>query len=510
MQPLVECVPNFSDGRNPEVYTAIADAIRAVRGTRVLNISADADHNRSVITFAGPPEAVLEGAFQAIATAARLINMDEHSGEHPRIGATDVCPFVPVRGVTMADCVALARRLGERVGAELDIPVYLYAEAATRPERVKLGDIRRGEYEKWREEVGKLPERQPDFGPVEPRTTGATVIGARPFLIAYNVYLNSDDVETANKIARAVRTSSGGLLNVQALGFLVEGQAQVSMNLLNFEKTPIYRVQEMVRREAARYGLAITRAELIGLVPQAALIDSARWYLQLDGLEEDEILEMRLAQVEAEESAGIAGMLPYELLEATAAGTPTPGGGAIAAVAGALGAALAGMVAGLTVGRKKYAAVAGEAQQVQLEAARLRDELAEAAVADAASFEALLAVFRDETLDEEARQAAVEAATVHTGEVPLGVMRLARDAARLAQTMARLGNTNAVTDAATGGIMARAAAQAAALNVRTNATGLQDQARAQAWRDEVDSLLAEVDRLVEETMATAAQRGGYA
>src|SRR5690606_4463122 len=193
--------------------------------------------------------------------------------------------------------------------------------------------------------------------------------------IAYNVYLNSDDVETANKIARAVRASSGGLLNVQALGFLVEGQAQVSMNLLNFEKTPIYRVQEMVRREAARYGLAITRAELIGLVPQAALIDSARWYLQLDGLEEDEILEMRLAQVEAEESAGIAGMLPYELLEATAAGTPTPGGGAIAAVAGALGAALAGMVAGLTVGRKKYAAVAGEAQQVQLEAARLRDEL---------------------------------------------------------------------------------------------------------------------------------------
>ena len=352
MQPLVECVPNFSDGRNPEVYTAIADAIRAVRGTRVLNISADADHNRSVITFAGPPEAVLEGAFQAIATAARLINMDEHSGEHPRIGATDVCPFVPVRGVTMADCVALARRLGERVGAELDIPVYLYAEAATRPERVKLGDIRRGEYEKWREEVGKLPERQPDFGPAEPRTTGATVIGARPFLIAYNVYLNSDDVETANKIARAVRTSSGGLLNVQALGFLVEGQAQVSMNLLNFEKTPIYRVQEMVRREAARYGLAITRAELIGLVPQAALIDSARWYLQLDGLEEDEILEMRLAQVEAEESAGIAGMLPYELLEATAAGTPTPGGGAIAAVAGALGAALAGMVAGLTVGRR--------------------------------------------------------------------------------------------------------------------------------------------------------------
>ncbi len=510
MQPLVECVPNFSEGRNPEIYTAIADAIRAVRGTRVLNVSADADHNRSVISFAGPPEAVLEGAFQAIATAARLINMDEHSGEHPRLGATDVCPFVPVRGISMQECVALARRLGERVGAELDIPVYLYAEAATRPERVKLGDIRRGEYEQWREEIGKLPEREPDFGPAEPRTTGATVIGARPFLIAYNVYLNSDDVETANKIARAVRASSGGLANVQALGFLVEGQAQVSMNLLNFEKTPIHRVQELVRREAARYGMSITRAELVGLTPQAALVASARWYLQLDGLEDDEILELRLAQVEAEANAGIGGLLPYGLLEATAAGTPTPGGGAIAAVAGALGAALAGMVAGLTAGRKKYADVAEEAQRVQQESARLRDELAEAAIADAASFEALLAALRDDTLDDAAKQAAVEEATVTTGEAPLSVMRLARDVARLAQTMARVGNINAVTDAASGGIMARAAAQAAALNVRTNATGLQDEARARAWRDEVDSLLAEVDRLVEETIATAAQRGGYA
>lgn len=509
MQPLVECVPNFSNGRDPGVYMAIADAIRAVRGTRVLNVSADPDHNRSVITFAGPPEAVLEGAFQAIGAAARLINMDEHEGEHPRLGATDVVPFVPVRGITMEACVELARRLGERVGTELDIPVYLYAEAATRPERVKLGDIRRGEYEKWREEIGQAPEREPDFGPAEPRTTGATVIGARPFLIAYNVYLNSDDVGLANQIARAVRASSGGLMNVQGLGFLVEGQAQVSMNLLNFEKTPIYRVQEMVRREAARYGLTITRAELVGLAPQAALIDSARWYLQLNDLQEDEILELRLAQVEAEQNGGLAGMLPYALLEATAAGTPTPGGGAIAAVAGAMGAALAGMAAALTVGRKKYADVAGEAQAVQEEAARLRDELAEAAIADAASFDALLAVFRDDTLADEARQAAVEEATVRTGEAPLRVMRLARDVARLAQTMARIGNANAVTDAAAGGMMARAAAQAAALNVRTNATGLQDQARAQAWRDEVDSLLAEVDRLADETMATAAQRGGY-
>lgn len=509
MQPLVECVPNFSEGRRPEVYAAIADAIRSVRGTRVLNVSADPDHNRSVITFAGSPEAVAEGAFQAIAAAARLINMDEHEGEHPRIGATDVCPFVPVRGVSLDDCAAIARRVGVRVGQELDIPVYLYAAAATRPERVKLADIRKGEYEAWRDEVGSVPEREPDFGPAEPRTTGATVIGARPFLIAYNIYLNSDDVAVAKKVARAVRASGGGLQNVQALGFLVEGKAQVSMNLLDFEKTPVHRVQELVRIEAARYGLTVDRAELIGLTPQAALLDSARWYLQLDDVPDDQILELRLAQAEAEAKEGISGMLPYDFLEATAAGTPTPGGGAVAALTGALGAALAEMVANLTVGRKKYADVAAEAEAVQQEAARLRQELMDAVAADADAFNDLLAVYRDQSLEDEAREAAVEEATTGAGEVPLRVVRLARDVARLAQTIARQGNANAVTDAAAGGIMARAAAETAALNVKINGTGLQDQARAQAWTEEVDSLVAETNRLVDETIATAASRGGF-
>ncbi|MFN2181307.1 MAG: glutamate formimidoyltransferase, partial [Candidatus Promineifilaceae bacterium] len=289
MQQIVECVPNFSNGRDPEVYNKIAGVISAVKGVTVLDVSADADHNRTVITFVGSPGSVEEAAFAAIRTAAELINLDEHEGEHPRIGATDVCPFVPVKGVSIDQCVEIAQRLGERVGGELGIAVYLYGAAATRPEREQLSAIRKGEYELWKKEVATNRDRQPDYGPAKPRTCGATVIGARPFLIAYNLYLNSDNAEIADKIARGVRFSGGGLRFVQAKGFLVEGQAQVSMNLTNFARTPIYRVQEMVRREAARYGLSITKAELIGLTPQEALVDAARWYLQLDDMKDDQI-----------------------------------------------------------------------------------------------------------------------------------------------------------------------------------------------------------------------------
>jgi len=508
MQKIVECVPNFSEGRRPEVYNAIADVIRAVPGTQVLNASGDPDHNRAVVTFVGHPAAVEEAAFQAIRLAAEKINLDEHEGEHPRIGATDVCPFIPVKGVTMEECVALARRLGQRVGDELGIAVYLYGEAATRPERVKLSHIRRGEYEQWREEIGTNPERDPDFGPAEAKPWGATVIGARPFLIAYNLYLNTGDVEPAKRIARAVRASSGGLQNIQALGFLVEGQAQVSMNLLNFERTPIHQVQELVRQEAARHGLAITRAELIGLTPQDALVQSAKWYLQLHDLEEEQILEYRMVQV-AEEEGALAAILPRDFLAATAGPEPTPGGGSVAALAGSLAAALTEMVAGLTTGRKKYAAVEEEVEEVLAEAGRLRHELSDAVLADAAAFDGVLAVYRDKSLAGDARAEAIEQATIVAGETPLRVARLSRDVARLAQTITRIGNDNAVTDAAAGGIMARAAAQIAALNVKINGTSLKDRARAQAWQREVDALQEETASLAAEAVEIAATRGGF-
>lgn len=294
MQQIVECVPNFSEGRRREVVDAIVAAIAAVPGVQVLDVQSDADHNRSVVTFVGEPEAVLEGAFQGARRAAELIDLNIQRGEHPRIGATDVVPFIPVRGVTMDDCVQLARRLGQRIGDELAIPVYLYAKAAARPERESLPAVRKGQFEGLRELIGCDPAREPDFGPRRLGPAGATAVGARPFLIAFNIYLNTADVEIAKKIAKTLRFSSGGLRYVQAMGMSVEGQAQVSMNLTDFHQTAIHTVVEMVRREAARYGAAITRSELVGLLPQQALLDAACWYLQLDGFTPEQVLENRL------------------------------------------------------------------------------------------------------------------------------------------------------------------------------------------------------------------------
>ncbi len=294
MQRIVECVPNFSEGRRQDVIDQIVASIGEVAGVRVLDVESDADHNRTVVTFIGEPEAVEEAAFRGIRRAAELIDMEQHRGAHPRMGATDVVPFVPVRGVTMDDCVEMARRLGARVGDELGIPVYLYEAAATRPERVNLADVRRGEYEGIRREIAADPQRAPDFGPREMGRAGATAIGARPPLIAFNVYLTGDDVRIAQAIAKAVRHSSGGLRYVKALGLLVEGRAQVSMNLTNYRKTPIARVVELIRAEAARYGVAIAESEIVGLVPQEALLDAAVHYLQLHRFSADQVLENRL------------------------------------------------------------------------------------------------------------------------------------------------------------------------------------------------------------------------
>lgn len=294
MQQIVECVPNFSEGRRQDVIDRIVAAMRQVSGIQVLDVQSDVDHNRSVVTAVGAPQAVLEMAFQGIQTAAQLIDMNHHRGGHPRMGATDVVPFVPVRGVSMADCVALARQLGERVGTELCIPVYLYEEAATRPDRRDLAAVRRGEYEGLKAEIGTNPERAPDFGPAQMGAAGATAIGARPPLIAFNVYLNTGEVAPAKAIARAVRHSSGGLAFVKALGLLVEGQAQVSMNLTDYRSTPIHRALELIRAEAARLGLAVTRTEIVGLLPGQALVDAAQFYLQLNTFSPDQILENRL------------------------------------------------------------------------------------------------------------------------------------------------------------------------------------------------------------------------
>lgn len=294
MSALIECVPNFSEARRPEVVAQILDAIRAVLGVNLLDYSSDLDHNRTVVTFVGSPEAVEEAAFAGIATAARLIDMREHQGAHPRLGATDVVPFIPLQGAKMETCVEIAKRLGKRVGEELNIPVYLYENAASRPDRINLADVRRGEYEGLVKAISTDPNRAPDFGPTEVGTAGGTIIGARPFLIAYNIYLTTSDVSIAQNIAKAIRHSNGGYRYVKGMGLEVEGMAQVSMNLTDFTKTPIHRVQETVRREAERYGVGIRFAELVGMIPQKALIDAARYYLQLDRMTDDQIIENRL------------------------------------------------------------------------------------------------------------------------------------------------------------------------------------------------------------------------
>lgn len=491
--PLVECIPNFSDARRPEVIHAIREAIGSVPGIRVLDTHSDLDHNRSVITFAGPPQAVEAAAFEGIAKAAELIDLNRHRGEHPRIGAADVVPFVPISGVTLQDCVALAKRVGERVGRELGIPVYLYEAAATRPERQNLEDIRRGEFEALKAEIGVKPERQPDYGPNRVGPAGATVIGARTALVAYNIYLNTGDAEVAKKIAKAIRHSSGGLRHVKALGMLVDGQAQVSMNLTDFTKTPVGRVMEMVRREAARYGAAVTRSELVGLIPQAALVDAAQWYLQLDNLTPDQILENRLFGASAGEMPHPAAAPEGEgdFLDDLAAGTAAPGGGAAAAYAGAMAAALVSMVARLTVGRRKYAGVEPQMQAVLESAEKLRSELTAAAIEDAAAFREWMAAARlpkssPEEID--ARDEALEAATHHVTEVPLRVARAAVAALGLVTVAAQHGNRNAISDAGSAAHLARAALGGAALNVRANAGLAADREAAQAW-------LAEIARL---------------
>ena len=363
MKPIVECVPNFSEGRDPLVVDAIVAAMTAVPGITLLGREMDASHNRSVITFVGEGDAVVEAAFRGAQKALELIDLNRHEGEPPRMGGVAVIPSVHVRNGTLAVCVELARRLGKRLGEELSFPVFLYEEAATRPDRKNLADVRRGQFEGLREAIGKDPDRTPDFGPdaIHP-TGGAVAVGARPFLVAYNVYLDTPDVGVAKKVAAAVGGANGGLHFVEALGFFIEerGLAQVSMNLVNTTKTPIHRVVEMVRSEAARYGVNVLESEIVGLVPADALFDAAEHHLQLNRFEREQVLERRLA---APERGG--GATVEEFLGSVASDQPTPGGGSVAALAGSLAAALGGMVAGLTVGKKKYADVSDEMAAVR-------------------------------------------------------------------------------------------------------------------------------------------------
>lgn len=508
---IVECIPNFSEARRPEVVAEIIDAVAAVPGVTVLDHHSDVDHNRTVLTFIGNPDAVEQAAYVGIAKAAKLIDLNVHTGEHPRIGATDVVPFVPISGVTMVECVEMARRLAKRVSDTLGIPVYLYEEAATRADRRNLEDIRKGEFEGLKSEIATDPYREPDFGPKVLGPAGATVVGARQVLIAYNIFLTTSDVSIAEKIARRVRNSSGGFHFVKGMGVLVEGMAQVSMNLTNYKRSPMAQVTEFVRREAQRYGVGIHHSEIVGLIPNQALVSAAQWYLQLDGLEADQLLESRIYS-SPNYGAEVRERAEADFIDQVAEGTAAPGGGSAAAHTGALAAALAVMVARLTVGKAKYAAVETEAWKVIEQGEALRAQMTVAVAADSDAFNQIMIARRlpkSTEAEQSARLEAIHAATLVAAQVPLESARAALAVLKLCLRMAVIGNISAISDAGAGANMAQAAVNAAVMNVKINLIGLEKESEPSRMLTEANSIRGEVELLMIKVTQTIADRAGF-
>jgi len=483
MKRLIECVPNFSEGRDPAKVDALVEAMRAVGGVYVLDREMDADHNRSVITLAGEPEAVAEAALCGVGKAAELIDLTRHTGAHPRVGSTDVLPFVPVEGVTLEDCVVWAKKVGREIWERYRIPVYFYEAAATRPERTNLENIRKGQFEGLREEVLTNPDRAPDIG--EPRlhpTAGATVVGARKFLIAYNINLNTPEVSIANTIAKAIRFSSGGLRHVKAMGvdLKARGLAQVSINLTDFEQTPMHRVFAMVKREAERYGCAIVGSEIVGLVPKKALEMAADFYLQLENFSPAQVLENRVAAALAGaplESKGKLAALAQPFLDAVAQPTATPGGGSVAALAGALAASLGQMVAGLSRQKKSQAAYVEQLSAAVGELRAAAERLAQAIDRDAAAYEAVMAAYKlpkNTPEEQRRREDAVQQATRGAAEVPLQVAEAAAELFERLGQLEPISSPSMLSDLRVGRLMAAAAARGALENVAINLESISD------------------------------------
>jgi glutamate formiminotransferase/formiminotetrahydrofolate cyclodeaminase len=491
MSTLVECVPNFSEGRDKAKVDAIVDAMK-MPGVYPLDREMDSDHNRCVITLVGEREAIQEAAIRGVGKAAEVIDLTKHQGAHPRMGAADVVPFIPIDGVTVEDCVAMARHVGEEIWKRYQIPVYLYESAATTPERVNLENIRRGQFEGIRADIATNPARRPDFGEarVHP-TAGATVVGARKFLIAYNVFLNTPDVEIAKKVAKAVRFSSGGMRFVKGAGFLVRGLAQVSMNLTDFEQTPIHRVFEMVKLEAARYGVAPLSSEIVGLIPKKALEQAAEWFLQVENFDSSLILENRLAAVMGGKMAvgGLrAGVEPF--VEQLAAPTATPGGGSASAAAAAMAAGLAAMVASMSRGKKAYLQHESQLSAAIARLAPLREELKAAIDADAEAYNSVMKAYKSAKsgADEKAGGALIEAALKQATLVPLGVAEKAYEVARITVGLDPITNPNMKSDLTTALALARAAIAGALANVEINLASLKDAAFATDVRQRVDTI----------------------
>ncbi len=521
MEKIVECVPNFSEGRNMKVIEEIVNSIKEVENVYVLDVDPGEATNRTVVTFVGTPEGVKEAAFRAIKKAAELIDMRVHHGAHPRMGATDVCPFVPVKGVTMEDCVHLAEEVGKRVGEELGIPVYLYEYAAREDYRRNLADIRAGEYEALPEKL-KDERWKPDFGPDEWNEhiakTGATVIGARDFLIAYNVNLNTKDKKLANRIAKIIRERGykkkmedgtrvqipGKLKYVKAIGWFIDEyqRAQISINLTNFHETPLWKVFETCEEEARNLGLRVTGSEIVGLVPLEAMLDVGRHFLQKQGKSTgiperdivhyailslglndvapfdptEKIIEYKIEKLEARRK--LVDMKIRDFMDELSRDSPAPGGGSVAALNGALGASLASMVANLTYGKKKYKDVWDDMGRIANTAQKLKDEFIVLVDRDTEAFDALMAAFKmPKKTDEERkiRDEHIQEATKRAIEVPMRTLELSGEILKLADELAEKGNVNAISDAGVAALSAYTAAHAAYLNVIINLAGITDE-----------------------------------
>jgi glutamate formiminotransferase/formiminotetrahydrofolate cyclodeaminase len=515
MRKIVECVPNFSEGRDLKVIEKITDEIKKA-GAELLDVDPGKDTNRTVVTFAGEADAALEAAFQAIKKAAELIDMSKHKGEHPRMGATDVCPFVPVSGITMEECVELAKKLGQRVAEELKIPVYLYEYAATSKERRSLANIRQGEYEALPEKL-KQEKFKPDFGkPVFNAKSGATVIGAREFLIAYNVNLNTRDVKVARKIANLIREKGrtvkdketgekreipGTLTAVRGIGWYIEeyNMAQLSFNILNYKTTPVYRVFEEAEKFAREFGVRVTGSELVGLIPLDAVLECGRHFLKKQGsttgVSEKEIIRVAVHTMGMEEvskfnaedkiieyrlrkKGRLASMDIYQFADELASDSPAPGGGSVAALNGTLSAGLSSMVGNLTYNKKGYKEVKGIMIELSDKAQRLKEFFIESIDKDTEAFNKVMDAFSlPKGTDEEKalREKTIMEATKGATLVPFSVLEKTKEAAELALTVAEKGNQNSLSDAGVAGLTAAAAAEGALYNVMINLDSIDDE-----------------------------------
>ncbi len=498
---LVECVPNFSEGRRREVIDAIVAEARA-RNVKVLDIESDADHNRSVLTFVGDPEAVKEAALAVSAKAIELIDLNKHKGQHPRMGAVDVIPFIPISDVTMADCIQLTRDFANEYASRFKVPVFLYEKAATRPDRRNLADVRKGEFEGLRIEIGKNPEKEPDFGPnaIHP-TAGATAIGARQVLIAYNVNLATNNLDVAKKIAKQVRGKDGGLTAVKALGFELKdrGIVQVSMNMVDYKASQLFKAFELIRTLAESYGVQVLESEVVGLVPMEALTDSAQFYLRLRGFNNGQILERKLA-----ETGG------NRLIEKSLSGFVTevasekavPGGGSVSALAGSLAASLVSMVCRLTVKKPGYEQHWARVNEILTESESVQNTLLALVDEDSRSFTELLQAYRLPKENEEEkrkRSEEIQKGLKGAAEVPMRTAEKAAKALSLARTLAEFGNQNALSDLQTAIHLAHAGVLGAMSNVTINLAPIKDE----GYKKQTSAMLEALQKQVETDKSVA-------